>query len=384
MKKILFVLPSYVIGGTTVSTKNLLLLLDRKKFDISILALYEKGELKDFYEGEKIIKSDFWLRSWYISLYNDSESFFSRLISTIVRRLATSNYIFRSYLFKKEANKIERRYSFDIIISCQEGYTTEFVSFFKNPRKIAWVRSDYRRYLESSKRNEDGIYSRIDNIVCVSDVMKKVFVNYFPKLENRTFAIYNPQSTEFIMKQAEKNDNDIYFERVKHTIVSVGRVDPVKQFELIPEIAANLKNKGVIFKWYIIGGGIDLYVQPMLEKIRKYDVQDCVVHLGPKSNAHYYIKNADLLVSLSKSEACPRVINEAKILNTPVVCTDFETAKEYITDGEDGIICTIDEIADKIEQMMIDEKLYNKIESEITKFKFDNTIIINQIMKLLK
>ena len=105
--------------------------------------------------------------------------------------------------------------------------------------------------------------------------------------------------------------------------------------------------------------------------------------MGIKTNPHYYIKNADLLVSLSISEACPRVINEAKILHVPVVCTDFDTAKEYIDNMENGIISPIEDIKYSILEILQNGELNNKIKGNISKFNFDNNDIMNKINSIL-
>lgn len=102
-----------------------------------------------------------------------------------------------------------------------------------------------------------------------------------------------------------------------------------------------------------------------------------------KTNPHYYIKNADLLVSLSSSEACPRVINEAKILHIPVVCTDFDTAYEYIDNMVNGIISPLNEIHQSILQMIQDRDLYYKITNNISDFHFDNDEIMKIIYEIL-
>ena len=105
--------------------------------------------------------------------------------------------------------------------------------------------------------------------------------------------------------------------------------------------------------------------------------------MGLKTNPHYYIKNADLLVSLSISEACPRVINEAKILHVPVVCTNFDTAKEYIDNMKNGFISPIDEIKHSILKIIQNEELKNNIIANISKFHFDNDDILKKINEVL-
>ena len=89
------------------------------------------------------------------------------------------------------------------------------------------------------------------------------------------------------------------------------------------------------------------------------------------------------MISLSRSEACPRVVNEAKILHTPTVSTDFPTIFEFIENEETGLISSFDEIPSSILRLCNDEALYASIKENISHFVFDNTDLIAQIKAVL-
>ena len=44
-KKVLFIIPEYSHGGTNKSLENLLSLIDKQKYEISVYSLYEDGGL---------------------------------------------------------------------------------------------------------------------------------------------------------------------------------------------------------------------------------------------------------------------------------------------------------------------------------------------------
>jgi glycosyltransferase involved in cell wall biosynthesis len=90
-----------------------------------------------------------------------------------------------------------------------------------------------------------------------------------------------------------------------------------------------------------------------------------------------------LLVCLSSSEACPRVINEAKILSTPTVSTNFDTIYEYLEDGKNGIISSLETIQNSIVDILQNKELYSKIKTEISNFHFDNSLLVKKIEKVL-
>ena len=382
MKKILIVIPSFEIGGTVVSTKNLILLLDRKKYDITVLCMTGIGSMKNMYNDVKKIPTSLTLSSLTHTSWNCEKNIFKKLYCGFIRKIS-KNVKIRELILKKQGKRISSL-NFDTIIACQEGICTEFVSHIECNNKVAWVRCDYSRYIK--KRNkylEEDIYSKYNKIVCVSDLTSKRFKDVYPQYAERTIAINNPQSEEYIIEQSYNNDNDTSFIKNGYTIVSIGRIDQIKRFTQIPSIASFLISKNIEFKWYIIGDGDKEEKKQIKQNILKENVEEHVVCLGLKTNPHYYIKNSDLLVSLSISEACPRVINEAKILHVPVVCTNFDTAKEYIDNMKNGIISPIDEIKYSILEILQNDKLKNNIKANISKFHFDNNDIMSKINEIL-
>jgi glycosyltransferase involved in cell wall biosynthesis len=180
-----------------------------------------------------------------------------------------------------------------------------------------------------------------------------------------------------IEKSLDISELDSNFNFNGFRIVSIGRIDPVKRFSLIPEIVNNLKKRKLNFRWFIIGEGKGKEKELLIDNIFKYSVQNELLLLGEKNNPYPYIKQSDLLVSTSKSEACPNVINEAKILGTPIVAADFGSVYEFIEDNVNGLISPIETIADKIEQMITNDTLYNRIKNNISHFKYDNEEILN-------
>ncbi len=382
MKRVLFILPTFEIGGTVVSTKNLILLLDKAKYEINVLCMTGIGSMKDMYNDVQLIPTTFTLSNLTHNSWKDETNIFKRLFCGFIRKISKIRRI-KKLLLKTQAKKITTL-NYDTIVACQEGICTEFVSYIECKNKIAWVRCDYSRYVKTRNKSEEEIvYSKYHNIVCVSDLTSDKFKGVFPLYAEKTIAICNPQSEDYIIEQSFNNDNDTKFIKNGHTIVSIGRIEPIKKFTEIPQIASFLASQNIKFKWYIIGDGAEEEKRKIQENITKEKVEEYVVCLGVKTNPHYYIKNADLLVSLSISEACPRVINEAKILHVPVVCTNFDTAKEFIENMENGLISPIEEIKYSILEILQNKELNNKIRENISNFHFDNEDIMNNINKIL-
>ena len=382
-KRLLFVIPTFEIGGTVVSVKNLLLLLN-DEYDITLFCMSGVGTMKYMFDNDKQLRSPVVIKALTAPSWKRGGTFVGQICYALVRTVAKFSII-KHILFRYYTKKFINSSDYDVVIASEEGICTKFISFANVKRKIAWVRCDYKKYFDKlSQKSELGYYRQFDNIVCVSQLTSQNFKNCYPGLADKVIAINNPQSSNYILQQSLIDDNDTRFDNNVFTIVSIGRFSPVKRFNFIPSIASFLKDKGAQFKWYIIGGGDDKIETEIRDKIAHFSLTSNVELLGVKANPHYYISKADLLVSLSISEACPRVINEAKILHTPVVCTNFDTASEYLINGEDGIISTIDDIQSEILNMIQDSHKYQQIKDRISQFKFDNNTLLIQIKELFE
>ena len=76
------------------------------------------------------------------------------------------------------------------------------------------------------------------------------------------------------------------------------------------------------------------------------------------------------------------IFNEAKILNVPVITTDFGSSYEFIRDGEYGIITTIDAIGDVLFAVISNTGLYEMLKNNMKNLKYSNASIINSLHSL--
>ena len=105
--------------------------------------------------------------------------------------------------------------------------------------------------------------------------------------------------------------------------------------------------------------------------------------MGRKINPYPYFKNADLYVQTSYSEGVGLSIAEARMLNTPVVTTKYDSVNIQIFDGENGLVTKIDPecVAKAIEKLMNDRTLYSRIVSNLKKEQKENTEPITKFDK---
>ena len=357
MKKILFITPSKAIGGTNSSLASLISYLSPKcKIDILLLSSDGTGQ----YEFLRNAYTNRLLDAYYTRFeYLDWKT---KFIACIIKVLKRCHIPIQNIINKYVAYKYQKKYSYDIVVGYSEGNSMRLASAFNTKLKYTWIHCEYDRAIPITV-NELSYYEKFHKIVCVSKYTMKCFLNRYPSLDNITISVYNLIDTNRILSLSSGMINDQIFNSKDYSIISVGRMHPVKQFSKIPQIAYSLRSKNLIFKWFIIGGPINDEYRLIESEIEKYRVAEFVVLLGPKSNPYPYFKKADLYVATSKSEACPMVFIEAKLLGIPIISTDFASAYEFISN--DSQITTIDKIADLIYDNYENQCIHKNLTSDI-------------------
>lgn len=379
-KKVLFILSSWWAGGTHSAMSSIYNCYDRNKWDISIYIISRTG-YRDVPYKELLLDSDPFMSAYFCNRkeFKKGEKIRYYWSKTIKKITCLFHIDLEAKLFRRVARKIETEQRYNTVVSFIEGYTTRFGSFFSCPNKIAWVHCDYNKYLSEGK-SELETYARFSKIVTVSEYTTKVFNERYPALSDRTMTIYNLFDKEGILSKSVFQPNDERYQNDSFTLLSVGRIHPVKRFSSIPSIASYLKKEGVEFKWYIIGPSFDdNEVEKLRNNIIQYQVEDCVIWLGGKANPYPYFKSSNLYVCTSLSEACPMVFNEARVLGIPVVSTDFPSSYEFIENGETGAISSFSDIAETIKEIIESPSYYYKLKQGAISYNYDNDGILNKM-----
>lgn len=212
---------------------------------------------------------------------------------------------------------VHKKYICDIFISASawSGYPETVIA--KSGRYIQMVHADYKQgnlidftYHKWHKTTEH---------IGVSDQVCQSFKELFAK--EKITRIYNilddKQETHPILK-----------------LVSATRLSKEKGYNRMLELAESLKEAGVKFRWTIFTD-LDLYQQKPID-------MDEIVYMRPTRDIFDYVVEADYGVQLSDTEGYSYFINECLQYGTPVICTDFPSAKESVEDGVNGYILNMD------------------------------------------
>lgn len=323
MIHILFLIPNLGHGGAEKVLVNLVNNMDRLKYDITLMTLYDEGINKES-----------------LASYIHYKTCFKRSFPGVshILKLFSPEFLYRRLVGER----------YDVVISYLEGQTARIVSGCTDSttQKICWIHrtmtslEDAARLFRSTEEARK-CYSSFDKIVSVSEDVQTVFMNLF-RLDAKGVVVYNTNETDKILEMATKKIELDCFTSNEFKICAMGSLYPVKGFDRLLNVHKRLRDKGYIVHTYILGEGAE---REQLEKQAKlFGVEDSFSLLGYHKNPYAYMKQCDLFVCSSKSEGFSTAVTEALILGIPVVTTMVSGMKELLGENQEyGIVVQNDE-----------------------------------------
>ncbi len=272
-------------------------------------------------------------------------------------------FLLRKYIKK---NKI------DIIVNVDIGMAPLGIlgTFLTKTKTITWEHSNFYNNWNSKKfpliRKFAAKFSNA--FVLLTERDKKNYLENFEKMPP-TYVIPNPIG----------KTNTVYCENSK-TIISVGRLDPIKQFDIAIEVANKVFSLYPDWCWVIFGDGKE---RTNLESlIKKYKLENNFILKGNVDDIHKQYAAAAMYVMTSKMEGLPMVLLEAKSHKLPIISFNIMTGpSDIITDGINGFLVeqnNVEELTEKmillISDLQIRKVFSNNSQLDIDKFDFDRII----------
>lgn len=380
-KRILIIVPSFNSGGTVSSLINFVSLVDKTRFHISVFAITPTGPNKSFVAEHCAIigESGKQQERRKTSIKGTIRTIVFAIVKTVKKLLGNIGIDISPMLFKRYAWRLDSG-EYDYVLAFQEGQATLFGSYFKHGTKVAWVRSEYTRFIKGAKKINNTYYERYDKIVSVSKAALSSFLTVLPQYGGRAYVQYNFLNDQRILSLSKEPVEDIWENNV-FTIVTLGRIDPVKRVSEIPRLCRELVERGLKLRWIIIGGiAVKDEYNRLIENIEKYKVKDCISILGNRPNPYPYLKHSDLLVSLSISETFNNTLTEAKILGVPVLTTNYPCAYESIDNNKEGLVVGFENVVSAIANLISDnEKIHSSIKEYLSAYHYDKEKLLQQL-----
>ena len=258
------------------------------------------------------------------------------------------------------------RHHYDVEIAFNRGAAVKLISASTNKRskKFAWIHTDYMKNgnaLAGFKDEADAFqgYSRFDNVLCVSEYVKKSFIQRIGDTGNliTRFNVIDDSRIRLLAEQPT-------IQKDKFTIIAVGRICEAKNYTLLLDVAQDLDHRGLDCDFWIVGDG-ELHDQ-LVDYSRKHQINN-VHFLGMKSNPYPYIQAADLYLSTSIYEGLSTTTIEALILGKAVVVTDCAGMQEIVgANDEYGCLVSFNktDIADTIEKLILHPTIRTEYERQ--------------------
>ncbi len=367
-------------GGVSKSIVNLLNVMDRTTYDVHLLLLDRAGDILSPYLPSDIT----------VHVNREIENLHRGLSG--VRALLFTGHLWLAFgsLLRILLSKFSRAWagrwlahlmprftdlSFDLIVDYggqQQLYY--MVDKLDGKKKITFFHNDYSKwpYYYAADRL---YYPKVDQILSISQTCVDVLKAYFPDCKDKISVMQNISSPVLITKQANEV---VDLPQAPLLLASLGHIMRRKGTDFSIDAAKILQEKGVDFKWMLVGKVIE---EDLVRRIEQEGLESRFVFLGVCSNPYPYIKAADIYVHPSRFEGKSIALDEAKILCKPIVVTNFSTVNDQFEDRVNASICEMngEALADAIIELATHKELRQSYVAYLSAHIVDNSSEVEKL-----
>lgn len=301
--KIAFVQHELLVGGAEKALFDLIQLMDKSKFDITVFAQRDTGTWDGKFREAGI---------HLIYDYSCREATWNPIAKAgnVVKKLKTR----KAYRENGKGLLDVCCPGMDIVVSYSEWENEEMI-FAAGAKSVKYIHGDVatnRQFREEALSPID-LLKRCDRIVCVSEAARKSFEAY-TGIHDTVQMHFNPLDSETVLRCAQE---PVDIPEDLPVVCAVGRLSAEKGFERLVYIHKRLLDQGIAHRLLLVGDGID---RGFVERvIAMTGTEDSVILAGYQANPYPYMKRCKFLVNSSFTEGLPVIAMEALCLGTPIV-----------------------------------------------------------------
>lgn len=223
------------------------------------------------------------------------------------------------------------------------------------------------------------LYNKADRIVPVTKVIEKLYVESYGISKEKMRVIYNPYELDDIEKLMHKEPSlntksflgKTVFITVGRQMYQKGYWHLLKVFRKVHELNSNTI--------LLMVGSKD---ESVVEFIRKYNMQDCIILAGTQSNPFSLMYRSDIYVLTSIFEGFPNALAEAMVCGLPIVAADCQSGPREILAPNTAISTVCDSI-EEAEYGVLVHPMEKEENWNETVFTTGEEFLFKAMMKLL-
>ena len=190
----------------------------------------------------------------------------------------------------------------------------------------------------------------VDRFVAVSEDIRRWMIDSIGIKDSKITKILNGVDTKrFCPGNKNGARRALGFSEKDVLIGTVGRLDPIKDQQLLLQAFSNLESVEKTLRLIIIGDGPE---RKTLESIREtLCCKDRIVFLGERNEVERILPVLDVFVLPSKNEGMSNTILEAMAVGLPIVATSVGGNPELVTHGKTGLLFRSGGVKDLVEAL---------------------------------
>jgi len=218
------------------------------------------------------------------------------------------------------------------------------------------------------------VYPLADDVVAVSEgVAESVIANTRLGRDGTTVLNNSIDVAAIRMEADEAVDHEWFTDPEIDPIVSLGRLEPVKDYPTLLKAFAILTESRPQTRLVIMGKGSER--RRLISLARSLGIDDRTRIPGYVDNPFAYMRRASVFVHSSKSDGLPTVLIEALACSCSIVSTDCQYGpREILNDGRYGVLIPVGDparMADAIARALGDPSLSDECHERVEQFSLE-------------